>query len=199
MSQKATPPLRHRTSEHTPRRNHRPSDSDTTHETHVWNYEPPLYLDWWNTIYICICLGWCWKPLWTIRIVTQKNWTASFYNSLARSVNFIIENLVQCWWCMCLAHDEVLPKYNRLDVEPAKHMFKTNKICNSSKKKLNRYHFWVTQKNKIMGIIKKYRLSIRPYQIQWELITKMMWRGFRDAPCVRKILRFVYEQREHEV
>lgn len=72
MSQKATPPLRHRTFEHTPRRNHRPSDSDTTHETYVWNYEPPLYLDWWNTIYICICLGWCWKPSWTIRIVTKK-------------------------------------------------------------------------------------------------------------------------------
>lgn len=59
MSQKATPPLRHRTCERTPRRNHRPSDSDTTHDTHVWNYEPPLYLDWWNTIYICICLGRC--------------------------------------------------------------------------------------------------------------------------------------------
>ena len=64
-------------------------------------------------------------------------------------------------------------------------------------KKLNRYHFWVTQKNKIMGIIKKYRLSIRPYQIQWELITKMMWRGFRDAPCVRKTVYLgLYMSRE---
>ena len=149
MSQKATPPLRHRTCEHTPRRNHRPSDSDTTHDTHVWNYEPPLYLDWWNTIYICICLGWCWKPSWTIRIVTKKteqHLSTTLWQDL---LNLMIENLFQFWWCMCLADDEVLPKYDRLDVEPTKHLFKTNKISNSSQKN-SICNFSVTQKNTIM-------------------------------------------------
>ena len=88
--------------------------------------------------------------------------------------------------CM-FADDEVLLKYNRLDVEPAKHLFKTNKICNSSKKKKAQPIIFQSLKRiKIMGIIKNIGFPLGPIRYNGSYITRWCEGGLE--------MRHVYEK-----